>query len=139
MAVVDLVADYLDLVQAKARYCRLLDTKDWSALAELLTEDVEFDLSDGQPEVPTIRGRENVMTAVQASVEDAKTVHQVHAPEIDITGDAADVIWAVQERVVWGNGTSLTAYGHYHDRWVLSGGEWKIAKLRLTHLIMDFG
>ena len=39
-------ASYWDLIQAKARYCRLLDTKDWSALAQLLTEDIEFNLSD---------------------------------------------------------------------------------------------
>ena len=49
------------------------------------------------------------------------------------------MIWAVQERVVWGNGTSLTAYGHYHDRWVRDELGWRIAELRLTHLIMDIG
>ena len=128
-----------ELAQAKARYCRLLDSKDWPALAELLTEDMEFDLSDGNPDVAPIVGRENVLAAVQASVAGATTVHQVHAPEIELCGDAAQVIWAVQERVVWDKGTSLTAYGHYHDRWVRVDGKWKIAALRLTHLIMDFG
>lgn len=49
------------------------------------------------------------------------------------------MIWAVQERVVWENGTSLTAFGHYHDRWVRLDGRWRIAELRLTHLIMEFG
>jgi SnoaL-like protein len=134
----DIVA-FNELVQAKARYCRLLDSKDWPALAELLTEEMEFDLSDGNPDVTPICGRDNVLTAVQASVTGAKTVHQVHAPEIELTGDCAQVIWAVQERVIWDNGTSLTAYGHYHDRWVRVNGRWKIAALRLTHLIMDFG
>jgi SnoaL-like protein len=127
-----------ELAQAKARYCRLLDSKDWAALAELLTDDMEFDLSDGNPDVAPIIGRGNVLAAVQTSVAGAKTVHQVHAPEIALEGDHARVIWAVQERVVWDNGTSLTAYGHYHDRWVRVGGKWKIAALRLSHLIMDF-
>lgn len=127
-----------ELAQAKARYCRLLDTKDWTALSELLTEDMEFDLSDGNPDVAPIIGRDNVLAAVQASVTTAKTVHQVHAPEIELDGDHAQVIWAVQERVVWDNGTSLTACGHYHDRWVRVDGSWKIAALRLTHLVMDF-
>lgn len=138
MAAVGIASDWFDLVQAKARYCRLLDTKDWQALAGLTTENIEFDLSDGNPDVTPIYGRDNVLGAIRASVEGAKTVHQVHAPEIELTGDTADVIWAVQERVVWDNGTSLTAYGHYHDRWVRIGSEWKISALRLTHLIMDF-
>mgnify|MGYP002713700481 CR=1 FL=1 len=131
-------AQLLELCQAKARYCRALDTKDWTALAELLTNDMEFDLSDDNPDVPPIVGRANVLAAVQAAVAGAKTVHQVHMPEVDVDGDQAQAIWPVQERVVWDNGTSLTAYGHYHDRWVRIDGQWKIAALRLTHLIMDF-
>lgn len=135
---IDVVA-FHELAQAKARYCRLLDSKDWAGLSELLTEDMEFDLSDGNPDVPSITGRDKVLDAVQTSVAGAKTVHQVHTPEFDLHGDEASVIWAVQERVVWDNGTSLTAFGHYHDRWVRVGGQWKISTLRLTHLVMDFG
>ncbi|UMB69709.1 nuclear transport factor 2 family protein [Mycobacterium paraterrae] len=127
-----------ELAQAKARYCRLLDCKDWVGLSELLSEDIEFDLSDGNPDVPPITGRENVLNAVQSSVAGAKTVHQVHAPEFDLHGDDAWVVWAVQERVVWDNGTSLTAFGRYHDHWIRHGGQWKISALRLTHQIMDF-
>lgn len=135
---VDLVAQ-AELAQAKARYCRLLDTKDWSALAELMTAEILFDLDAGNPSSVPIVGRENVLAAVQASTADALTVHQVHAPEFEIAGEEAQVIWAVQERVVWENGTSLTAFGHYRDRWVRLDGRWRIVELRLTHLIMEFG
>jgi hypothetical protein len=134
----DVTAAFCELAQAKARYCRLLDTKDWAALAEMLTEDMVFDLSNGDANVAPIVGHDNVLAAVQTSVADAKTVHQVHLPEIEVNGSEAKAVWAVQERVVWTNGTSLTAYGHYHDRWVRQNGRWKIAELRLTHLIMDF-
>jgi SnoaL-like protein len=134
----DLVA-LQELTQAKARYCRLLDNKDWVSLADLLTADMEFDLSDGNSDIAPIVGRDNVLADVQSSVAGAKTVHQIHGPEVDLNGDEAHVIWAVQERVVWDNGTSLTAFGHYHDRWVRVDGQWKIAALRLTHLVMDFG
>ncbi|MED5810895.1 nuclear transport factor 2 family protein [Mycolicibacterium sp. 050232] len=125
------------LAQEKARYCRSMDTKDWSALAELFTDDVVFDLSDGNPHVAPIVGRAETIAAVRESVGDAVTVHQVHAPEFELDGDEARAIWAVQERVVWDNGTSLTAYGHYHDRWVRHGDRWRIAELRLTHLMME--
>lgn len=135
----DNVTAVWELAQAKARYCRLLDTKDWQALAEMLTDDLEFDLSDGSPDGGPITGRDNVLAAIRDAVKGAKTVHQVHAPEVELSSDDAHVIWAVQERVVWDNGTSLTAYGHYHDHWVRMDGEWKLAALRLTHLIMDFG
>jgi len=125
------------LEQAKARYCRLMDTKDWAGLAALLTEDLVFDLTDGNPDVAKIVGRDAALEAVKASVGDAKTVHQIHSPEFDLNGDEAFVIWAVQERVVWPNGTSLTAYGHYFDRWIRDEGGWRIAELKLTHLVMD--
>ncbi|KUI44806.1 DUF4440 domain-containing protein [Mycobacterium sp. GA-1199] len=126
-----------ELEQAKARYCRYMDTKNWTELAALLSEDLIFDLTDGNPDATPIIGRDAALQAVMASVGDAKTVHQVHSPEFDLNGDEARVIWAVQERVVWENGTSLTAYGHYHDRWVRSEHGWQIAELVLTHILME--
>ena len=131
---------YSQLEQAKARYCRLLDTRAWSALGDMLTEDVAFDLAGDDPSSVPIMGRDDVLTAVRSAVAEAITVHQVHSPEFEIvSADEVRVIWAVQERVTWQNGTSLTAFGHYHDRWVRVDGAWRIAELRLTHLIMDFG
>ncbi|MGX9792784.1 nuclear transport factor 2 family protein [Mycobacterium sp. MMS18-G62] len=127
-----------DLEQAKARYCRLMDTKNWAELAALLTEDLVFDLTDGNPKASPIVGRNAALEAVRASVGDAKTVHQVHSPEFELDGDEARVVWAVQERVVWKSGASLTAYGHYHDRWIRDERGWRIAELRLTHLLMEF-
>lgn len=126
-----------ELEQTKARYCRLMDTKDWVGLASLLTDDLVFDLTDGNPGAAPLVGREAALEAVRASVGDAVTVHQVHSPEFELDGDEAHVIWAVQERVLWKNGTSLTAYGHYHDRFVRGERGWRIAKLRLTHLITE--
>ncbi len=136
MNVADLIA-YQELSQAKARYCRLMDTKDWPALSELFTEDVVFDLAGDDPLTPAIVGREEALAAIVGAVADAITVHQVHAPEFELADDEARVIWAVQERVVWPNGTSLHAYGHYHDRWVRRDNRWLVAELRLTHLLME--
>lgn len=131
--------DIHELYQAKAKYCRTLDTKDWEAFATVLASDISLDLSDGNPDIEPIAGRDNVIAAIRESVASAQTVHQVHAPEVEIAGDEAHAIWPVQERVLWDNGTSLTAFGHYHDRWVRTDGQWALAESRLTHLIMDFG
>jgi hypothetical protein len=135
---------YLAISAVKARYCRLLDTKDWSGFAALLTEDFELDVSEGTS-VPVIHGRDAAVTQIRSSVASARTAHQVHSPEITLDGaDRAQVVWAMQDRVVWGEEqaarigrSGLTGYGHYHERYVKQDGEWKIAALRLTRLHID--
>jgi SnoaL-like domain len=134
--IADITAFY-ELSQAKARYCRALDTRDWTALAELMTADIEFSISDGEPDPDRVAGRDDTLAMLQSLVADTKTVHQVHMPEIDLIGDEAQVIWAMQDRAVWNNGLSVTGYGHYHERWVRQEGRWKIASVKLIHLIMD--
>jgi SnoaL-like domain len=129
--------DWLALTEAKARYCRMLDTKDWAGYTALLTEDFTMDVSAGT-QVPVIKGREAAVRQVQSSILTATTAHQVHSPEIRIQGDQAYVVWAMQDRVVWGpERPSITGYGHYHERWVRHGGDWKLASLRLTRLHID--
>jgi hypothetical protein len=128
--------DWLAICEGKARYCRLLDTKDWAGFTDLFVEEYELDVSDGTG-VPVIHGRDAAIKSIQSSILTAKTAHQVHSPEIEINGDEARVIWAMQDRVVWGPDRSLTGYGHYHERWVRRNGAWKIASLRLTRLHLD--
>lgn len=128
---------WMALSEAKARYCRMLDTKDWAGFAALMTEDFALDVSEGS-EIPVITGREAAVKQIQSSILTAKTAHQVHSPEIELDGDEARVIWAMQDRVVWGvDRPSIVGYGHYHERWVRHAGEWKLAALRLTRLHMD--
>ena len=137
MSDVDTIKDWIALCNAKARYCRTLDTKDWAGYRDLMTEDYELDVSEGTGK-PIIRGRDAAVADVQASILTAVTAHQVHSPEIVINGDEATVVWALQDRVIWGPGKALTGYGHYHERWVRRNGEWKLAALKLTRLHLDF-
>lgn len=128
---------WIALCEAKARYCRTLDTKDWTGYAALLTEDFVLDVSEGS-QVPVITGRDAALKQIQSSILTAKTVHQVHSPEIQLNGDEAHVIWALQDRVIWAaDRPSITGYGHYHERWVRRNGDWKLASLRLTRLHID--
>ncbi len=127
----------LALMEAKARYCRMLDSKDWAGYTDLLTEDFVLDVSHGT-RIPLIKGREAAVKQVQSSILTATTAHQVHSPEIELDGDEANVIWALQDRVIWGpERPSMTGYGHYHERWVRRNGAWKLASLRLTRLHID--
>jgi hypothetical protein len=127
-----------ELTRAKARYCFALDTRDWAAFGDLMTPDIELDVSDGNTGVPVITGRDQAVEMIRTSLTGAKTAHQVHTPLIEVAGDEARVIWAMQDRVVWDSGRSLTGYGHYHERWVRDRGDWKLAALRLTRLILEF-
>ena len=136
--------DYVAICNTKARYCRFLDEKNWDSYQDIFTEDVVLDTRpSGGGE---ICGRDQLVHMVRRSIETAETCHQVHSPEIDmVEADVAEVIWAMQDRVVWDDagaratGTkSLTGYGHYRERYLrCSDGQWRIARSTLTRLHMD--
>jgi len=137
------VPTYLAIAAVKARYCRALDTKDWAAFADVFTEDFDIDGTDAGGW--RIQGRDAAVKAIRASVELAQTAHQVHSPEMEIKGDVANVIWAMQDRVIWSAARrprpdmgGHTGYGHYHERYVRKDGQWRIAAQRLTRLIVDY-
>jgi hypothetical protein len=127
--------DWLAIANLKARYCRLLDSKDWDGFAALFTEDFLLDASGSGG--PRFEGRDIALASVRRSIDAAKTVHHVHSPEIEIDGDGAMGIWPMQDRLVWPDGRTLTGYGHYHERYVREDGVWKIAESRLTRLLME--
>ena len=135
--------DYIAICETKARYCRTLDSKDWDGYANVFTDDLILDTTPaGGTE---IHGRDAAIRAIRNSIEHAHTAHQVHSPEIRIDGDTADVIWAMQDRVVWsperakkmGN-AGHTGYGQYHEHYLrCPDGKWRIAHQRLTRFHVD--
>ena len=131
----------LEISRIKARYCRMVDTKDWPGLGALLTEDFVLDVSEGTP-IPVIHGRKAALEMVAELIGSARTVHQVHTPEVEVHGDQGHAIWAMQDRVVWETPkrglASITGFGHYHERYVRQNGVWKIASSKLTRLHIDF-
>ena len=127
--------NWLALTELKARYCRLLDAKDWAGYAALFTADLVLDTTGSGG--PRLEGREAAVASVRGSIEAATTVHQVHTPELAVDGDAATGVWAMQDRLVWPDGRALSGFGHYHERYVRLGGEWKIAESRLTRLHLE--
>ena len=129
----------------KARYCRFLDTKNWEGFEALFTPDAVLDVSEDTGTAP-YHGRAAIARAVLHAVQHAKTAHHVHSPEIIFDGpDAADVVWAMQDRVVWEadkspvpGASALTGYGHYHEHYVREDGAWFIASLKLSRLMSEF-
>jgi 3-phenylpropionate/cinnamic acid dioxygenase small subunit len=125
--------DWLDICTLKARYCRLLDTKDWAGWRALFTDDFVLDTSPAGG--LRIAGADAAVAYVRSSItDDTTTTHHVHNPEIMVTGDTATAVWAMQDRNLWPNGRTLLGFGHYHERYRREGDPWKIAESKLTRL-----
>jgi SnoaL-like domain len=128
--------DWLGIHNLKARYCRLLDTKDWAGWRALFTDDFILDTTHAGGE--RIEGADAAVAYVRSSItEDTITTHQVHTPEIEVTGNTATAIWVMQDRNIWPNGRTLLGFGHYHERYLRVGEQWKIAESKLTRLNVE--
>ncbi len=120
--------------QLKARYFRLMDTKQWDAWRDVFTEDAVLQASP-DPEERFV-GRDEIVAKVSSLLEDAVTVHHGHMPEIEIHGDIATGIWAMDDFVDMPQ-LVLHGWGHYHEEYARQDGRWRIRRSRLTRLRLD--
>jgi uncharacterized protein (TIGR02246 family) len=124
--------------QLKARYFRTMDTKDWAAMRQVFTDDVEIDTTDSGGDVQT--GADDFVEFLQVAIGPAITVHHGHTPEIEVTSPTtATGVWAMEDMLRWPDGTELHGYGHYHEVYEKVDGAWRIRSSKLTRLRMDFG
>jgi SnoaL-like domain len=122
--------------QLKARYCRYLDTKDWQAWRTLFTDDFLSDTSPAGGKV--IQGADDFVAFTRKSLRSQATVHQVHAPEIELTSaTTARGVWALEDVVRFGPGVNLRGYGHYTETYEKVDGQWLITRSTLTRLRED--
>ena len=122
--------------QLKARYCRYLDTKDWDSWRSLFTDDFRSDTSQAGGKV--IVGADEFVAFTRRSLGERATVHQVHAPEIELTSPtSARAVWALEDVVRLAPGVNLRGYGHYRESYQLIDGQWLIAESTLTRLRED--
>lgn len=123
--------------QLKARYCRFLDTKDWQAWRGVFSDDFRSDTSASGGKV--IIGADEFVAFVRKTLEKQPTVHQVHAPEIELTSaTTATGVWALNDVVRLGPGLNLDGFGHYHETYSKIDGQWRITSSTLTRLRTDF-
>lgn len=128
------------LKQLKARYCRHLDTKNWAAFREIFTDDFVSDTSEAGGEVITGADAFVAFTSGYLGRTSQTTVHQVHSPELELTSPTtARGIWALNDvvRLVPVLGLTLHGFGHYHETYEKSGGQWRIKTSKLTRLRED--
>jgi hypothetical protein len=128
-----------EIKKLKARYFRYVDTHQWTAWGDLFVEDCTFtDLAFAT----TVRGREDLVRYVSDFLAEVTSIHHGHMPEIEILDeDTASGIWAMMDQLryalratsapqqstgtVWG-------YGHYVERYVRAGGQWKFKDVTLS-------
>jgi len=122
--------------QLKARYCRYLDTKDWAAWRTIFADDFLSDTSQAGGKV--IEGADEFVAFTRKSLRNQATVHQVHAPEIEVTSaTTARGIWALEDVVRFGPGVNLRGYGHYEETYEKVEGQWRIKSSTLSRLRED--
>lgn len=120
----------------KSRYCRYLDTKDWAAWRALFTDDFVSDTSRAGGKV--ITGADEFVAFTRKALRSQPTVHQVHAPDIELTSPTtANGVWALEDVVRFGPGVNLRGYGHYTETYERIDGEWRIKTSTLTRLRED--
>jgi uncharacterized protein (TIGR02246 family) len=115
----------------KARYFRCIDTKDWNGMREVYARDAVMNDEESRS---LWHGREEIVAGLEHWLSQAITVHHGHMPEIELTGPGeARGIWSMFDLVDHPE-FRLEGHGHYHERYVIEDGAWRIAELRLSRL-----
>ncbi|MBB35854.1 MAG: DUF4440 domain-containing protein [Hirschia sp.] len=133
-----------EICELKAKYCRLLDTKQWEDFREIFLPDAEIDISDDVPaEIGggTFVGRDRLVDNTRHFMGPGDSAHHVHGSEITFQdADNASGIWSMYDKVIFPPGKSpvpfqsKTGHGFYHERYTRTADGWKIAALRLQRL-----
>lgn len=138
-----------DLRRLMARYVRYADHQRWQDLADLFTPDGTFTpyKPDGSVWL-RMEGREQIVATVGASGGPGVVlVHHLFSDEIDVDSPTtAHGVWAMEDIVTRPEDapaseavsfTGMHGYGHYHARFVRTGGSWRIAELKQTRIRLD--
>ena len=110
----------------KYKYQRCLDLHHWDELEECFVPEATSSYGDGQY---SFGSRDEIMSFLKGAMDRASNMssHHVHHPEIDIDGDRATGIWALEDYVVDAQeGHTIHGAAYYHDQYVKVEGEWKI-------------
>ncbi len=130
--------DIEEIKQLKARYCRLLDTKDWASWRSVFADDFVSDTSEAGGQI--VSGADEFVAFTRGNIgkPSQPTVHQVHAPEIELlSATSARGVWAIEDVVALAPGVNLRGYGHYRETYVKTEGRWYIKSSKLTRLRED--
>jgi len=125
----------------KARYFRLIDTKDWAALPALFAPGFKVVSPDGKV---WMEGGDAYAKSLAWGLEHAVSHHQGFTSEIEVfDADHAAGLWAMQDVIDWQDRhpregwKAIVGRGHYHETYLRTAGTWQIATLTLTRISLD--
>src|ERR1700726_3612348 len=95
----DALVEIERIKQLKARYFRLLDTKQWDEWAAVFSEDCQVRYGEADDD-QWIVGRDRIVKVLKRTIGDGLTVHHGHMPEIELASPTtATGIWAMVDYV----------------------------------------
>jgi Ketosteroid isomerase-related protein len=136
--------DIEDIKQLKARYCRLIDQKRWDELEADFVPAATIEIAGapgGADDTQKFTSAHGFMEGLRKLMEPLVSVHQVHAPEINIlNADTAEGTWTISDRLVFPDGSPLKilqGWGIYHETYKKVSGSWRFASVRLERLLVE--
>lgn len=124
--------DEREITRLALRYCRALDTKDWSALDDVFLPDANADLGGPTELVGIEEIRTRIRTAL-GHLDDSQ--HLVGNHEVVVDGDTAThrcYLQAQHVRHAATGGPNYIVAGRYEDRLVRTDAGWRIAHRTLV-------
>src|ERR1700735_3561670 len=120
-----------EIKQLKARYFRLMDTRDFDAMAYVFCTDAVFDCSEGSRVMPVggdwkgsigpiVKGRGPIIAWIREAFLNRTSVQHGHCHEVTIDGETeAHGVIAMEDyiRGLDRETRILHAAGHYHERY----------------------
>jgi hypothetical protein len=142
--------DYEQIRRLKARYCRFVDEQQWQALRDLFTDDCTFEMGvpadSNRFPVPAWTGlcassADHFVELVQDRLSSCLTVHQVHAPDIELAdAQQAAGVWGLYDEVrqlVHPDRPSFRGHGRYRETYRRTRQGWLFASVRMERIWME--
>lgn len=123
------MSDRDELVELTIRYATAIDSRRYSLLTEVFTDDAQVDYG----EVGHWTGGAAVAEFMEAAhVMAAHTMHRVSNQAVDIEGDKATMRTYVDALILLEDGSGANPVGYYDDHAVRTTDGWRITRRSYT-------
>jgi len=136
--------DLEQIKQLKARYCRFVDTKQWSRLTNLFAPDTRF---DGFGSAPTGATVADFIAGISQRLAHVVSIHHCHTPEITLTSETtARGIWPMVDYLQFPpdqppreapDSIGFVGWGYYEEEYRKVDDGWRFTFLRLARQRID--
>lgn len=123
------MSDRDDLVELTIRYATAIDSREYSLMSSVFTDDAQLDYG----EVGQWTGGAEIGEFMEAAhVMAAHTMHRVTNQAIHIDGDTAAMRTYVDALILLADGSGANPVGYYDDHAVRTGDGWRIDRRAYT-------